>query len=265
MSNFDYLDEQPEPKKKKQRSRSSANAGGNPDMLWNVLTVLILFMAFCIAGFFLSIFINPYTPFNPFPPPTLAPILTTPTPTITPRALGPTWTVTPPPVLSETPTLRPTITPLPSGTPFLVYTLTPTNTPTNTATATKTPKPVYAFTASVAAYESTITHPEAACAWMGIGGTVVDAQGNPVVGLVVAVGGSLDGKTVYIPTVSNTAPLYGQGGFEFVLGDKPIASKNTLYVQLLDQAGIPLSDRIFFTTYDDCAKNLTIVRFNQVK
>lgn len=250
---------------KKKPTKTRARGGKSSDILWNVLSVLMLFLSFCIAGYFLSIVVNPYTPFNPFPPPTQPPILTTATATITPRALPPTWTPTATVELSATPTLKPSITPLPSPTEFLVFTRTPTPLPTSTPTASRTPRPVYAFTASTMPFESTITHPEAGCNWMGVGGTVLDNKGNPVVGLVVVLGGSLDGKSIYIPTVSNTAPLYGQGGFEFVLGDKPIASKNTLYIQLLDQSGIPLSDRIFFSTFDDCKKNLTIVRFNQVK
>ncbi len=250
---------------KKKSVRPRARGGKRSDLLWNVLTVLLLVMSFCIAGYFLSIFVNPFTPFNPLPPPTQPPILTTATATITPLALPATWTPTPTVEPSPAPTLKPSITPLPSPTEFLVFTRTPTPLPTSTPTASRTPRPVYAFTASTTPIESTIIHTEASCNWLGVGGTVLDNKGNPVMGLVVVLGGSLDGKSVYIPTVSNTAPLYGQGGFEFVLGDKPIASKNTLYIQLLDQAGIPLSDRIFFSTFNDCKKNLTIVRFTQVK
>ncbi len=37
----------------------------------NVLTVLFLISAVCIGVVFATIFINPYVPYNPFPPPTL--------------------------------------------------------------------------------------------------------------------------------------------------------------------------------------------------
>jgi hypothetical protein len=56
---------------------------------------------------------------------------------------------------------------------------------------------------------------------------------------------------------------YGTSGYEFVLGNAPIASNKTLYVQLVDQSGIPLSDKIEVTTSADCSKNLVIVRFKK--
>ena len=61
------------------------------------------------------------------------------------------------------------------------------------------------------------------------------------------------------------APAYGQSGFEFALGSKPVDSSGTMTVQLLDQAGLPLSGVNTFETYSDCTKNLPIVRFEQVR
>jgi hypothetical protein len=61
------------------------------------------------------------------------------------------------------------------------------------------------------------------------------------------------------------APQYGAGGFEFTLADKLFASNDALWIQLLDQQNLPLSDRVYFDTYDDCKKNLIIIYFEQVK
>jgi hypothetical protein len=64
-------------------------------------------------------------------------------------------------------------------------------------------------------------------------------------------------------TVSSIAPAYGKSGFEFVLGTDPISSKDELYLQLLDQSGLPLSGKIYVDTFDDCSKNLALVRFKK--
>jgi hypothetical protein len=48
-----------------------------------------------------------------------------------------------------------------------------------------------------------------------------------------------------------------------VLGDTPINSRDKIYVQLLDQAGLPLSDKVYIDTFSDCQKNLVLVRFKK--
>jgi hypothetical protein len=52
-------------------------------------------------------------------------------------------------------------------------------------------------------------------------------------------------------------------GFEFFLGTVPISSKGELFLQLLDQSGLPLSDKIYIDTFNDCSKNLVLVRFKK--
>ena len=64
--------------------------------------------------------------------------------------------------------------------------------------------------------------------------------------------------------MTGLAPQYGQGGFEFTLANQLIATTGTLWIQLLDQQNLPLSERIYFDTYNDCEKNLVIIYFNQV-
>jgi len=111
--------------------------------------------------------------------------------------------------------------------------------------------------------ESTLIHPELACNWAGIGGTVIDANNSPIVGVVVVLRGTLNGSTVDQPTVSGINKEYGPSGFEFVLGNAPVETNKTLYVQLVDQQNIPLSDPIQISTSADCSKNLVMVRFKK--
>jgi hypothetical protein len=91
-------------------------------------------------------------------------------------------------------------------------------------------------------------------------------NGEAVRGLFVQLGGSMPGEVSMDNLVmTGLAPQYGPGGFEFTLADKPVASNGTLWIQLLDQQNLPLSDRIYFNTFDDCQKNLIIIFFTQVR
>ncbi len=224
-----------------------------PFSLWDTLSVVVLLATFGIGGYFLLIFVNPTTPLNPLPP---LPPISIPTATVTPLGLPPTWTPTP---ISgtDTPTLVPTITLLPSPTPFSL--IPPTATPSPTAT------PKAAFSATVNAIESIlIPHlAEKGCNWQGVAGTVDDANNSPIIGMVVRLVGTLNGRPVNMTTVSGVAPDYGKSGWELALGTTPLSSEKTLYVQLLDQAGLPLSDNVYLTTYNDCKKNLILVRFKK--
>lgn len=258
MTKYNYMDEADEKPKRRPAQQ-------NPDTLWNVLTVLMLVLALCAGGFFASVMMNPQTVLNPLRPPTLMPMIVTFTPTWTPIQLDSTWTPTVTIQPTETPTRRPTITPFPSATPLVFPTATSAVKPSKTPTNTATPKPNYPFTATVTAYDSTISHPEAGCNWFGVAGQVTDLKNNPVTGLIVKLVGSVNNNYIDQTSLSGIAKIYGEGWFEFVLGDKPLDTKNALYVQLFDQAGMPLSDQIYFTTSSACNKNLTIVRFKQVK
>ena len=65
--------------------------------------------------------------------------------------------------------------------------------------------------------------------------------------------------------LTGVALNYGRSGYEFTLADHPIASKQSAWVQLLDQSNLPLSPKVYFNTYEDCSKNLIIVNFKQVR
>ncbi len=237
---------------------SRARGGGvrAPVNLWDMLSILMLFATLLAVGYFALIYINPNSSLNVLPPGGSGPQLPTSTPT--PLQLEPTWTASPTLFVTETSTPRPTFTPLPTNTPFSLVPPTRTPKPTNT--------PKAPFTASQQQTDSTLVHQDIpACSWAGIGGTVVDSNGSPVIGVVIVLRGSLDGKLVDQTTVSGINKEYGPSGFEFKIGDAPVATNKTLYVQLVDQSNIPLSDPIYVTTSSDCAKNLVIVRFKKTR
>lgn len=227
-----------------------------PMQMWDILSILVLLLTVCLVGYFALVFINPASQLN-FLPPGAGPFGNqVPTFTVTPLQLQSTWT--PSPTLAVTPsnTPRPTITPLPTNTPF---SLVP---PTKTPKPSPTPKAPFSAP-SVTQVESTVIHPDLACNWAGIGGTVVDANNSPVIGTVVVLRGTLNGSTIEQQTVSGINKEYGPSGFEFVLGSAPVESNKTLYVQLVDQQNIPLSDPVQITTSTDCSKNLVMVRFKK--
>jgi hypothetical protein len=219
----------------------------------DLFTGLILLVTLAVAGLFLYLFLVPTTPLNPLKPKIPTPF-DFPTATNTPLQLEATWTPT---VLltTETPTLAPTITLQPSPT---LYSIVP---PTKTPRATETPRAPYG--ATVTAIESTIIHPELGCGWFGIGGSVVDDKNAPVLYMTLRLSGSLGGDPVEKLTVSGTALDYGQSGFEFELGKSPQASNKLLILQLFNQAGQQLANDIPIVTYNDCKKNLILVRFKE--
>lgn len=232
--------------------------------LWDMLSILMLLLTLCVGVYFIMIFVSPNSRFNPFPPNRVDPNAP-PTSTITPIVLAATWTVTPINV-TETPTLLPTITLQPSPTSFSLIP------PTDTPTVTPTPKAPYSATINVLQSDVAIPHLQPlGCNWQGVAGSVVDSNNADVVGLAVRLVGTLNGKSIgpngNLTTVSGTSPDYGRSGFEFMLGTVPVSSKHTLYLQLLDtsgvQAGLPLSDNVYIDTFNDCKKNLILVRFKK--
>jgi hypothetical protein len=240
MPDYDYLDED-------QPKRDSLG------LVWNVLTVLILLTVMCIALVFLVIFINPASGLNPFPPPTRIPLLSFPTATNTALInLQPTWTPTITTIPTETPTLTPapTDTPFPTETPFAVFT--PLPSPTGGMVIGGMPFTVGDGTP--VATSSIAFHPDEGCNWLGVAGQQVRIQGV------------LSGTQVDMLSLTGLTDAYGSVGYyEFNLGDAPLVSKGTLSVQLLDQAGIAMSDKVYFDTSDNCQQNLVLVNFKQVR
>lgn len=237
--------------------QSSPRGGGRKLELWDFLSILMVVSTVCLVLYFGLVFFNPNSELNVLPPEGLGP--KTATPTVTPIQLEATWTASPTIALTASDTPRPTFTPFLTNTPFSLIPPTRTHKP---PTVTRTPKAP--FGATTQQVESTVVHPEFSCAWAGIGGTVADTKNSQIVGQVIVLRGILDGKTIEMQTVSGINKEYGPSGFEFVLGNTPIAS-TTLYVQLVDLNGLPLSDKISVPTSSECAKNLVLVRFKKNK
>lgn len=246
------------------------NPVGSSDALWNILTLLTLLGIVGVMAFTLQIYTNPASPYNPFPPATEPPLPTAivladllNTPSVTPARIMVVHSTS-----TASPTSSQTATPTPSPIP-------PSATPTVTATGipfTETPRPTalggFAFAVqpgSPAAIPYSV-YSDLGCNWFGIGGQVLGLDGNPITpGVTVHLRGRLNGRSYDITTLSGTATQYGASGFEFYLGNKPIASQESLYVQLLDQSGIPMSERVYVSTYDDCQRNLILIRFGQIR
>ncbi len=248
MSEFNF--DEPEPRS----SGFSMPAVG----MWDILTILVLLVTVCLGAYFIAIFINPASSMNMLQP------VWTPTPTITPRQLEPTWTPTATVYVPPTATLLPSITPPATLTPANFIPPTVTSESTVPPTATRTPTAPFSVS-SINSIESIIIPHllNAGCDWQGVGGTVDDQNSSPIIGIVVRLAGSYDGKSVELTTISGISPEYGKSGFEFVLGDTPIDSNDRIYVQLLDQAGLPLSEEIRIDTSSDCKENLVLVRFKK--
>ncbi|MBT3313469.1 MAG: hypothetical protein HN390_02535 [Anaerolineae bacterium] len=253
MADFDYTDDSFVEEVEEEKKSFSI------DML-DIFSILLLIAAACLGAYFLLVFVNPYTAMNPLPPNTPIPPVIIPSPTNTPLGLNTLWTETPTIQPSITPTSRSTFTPIPTNTPLKLFTETFTpEAPTATAT------PQMPFEANIQQISSTVMHSDTSCNWLGVGGTVEDADKSPILGVVVRVQGTLVGSTVDQTTVAGVSPAYGKSGFEFVLGDAPLPSDNTLYIRLFDQAGLPLSDEVRFSTSGECETNLTLIRFTKVR
>jgi len=223
--------------------------------LWNILTIVLLILMVGLCAVFFMIFSDPLSPLNPAPPPTMPVLIILPTSTATQRVLPPTWTPTP---LIVTPTLTKTSAPasgLPQGTTQ------PTSTRDLSASAP------FVLQGAPMAIADSLFRGTSDCKWMGVGGNVYDLQGRPVTGLKVRLGGVLNGKSITPErtTLTGLARAYGESGYEFTLAEQPIGSTNALWIRLYDQVDIPISEKIFFDTTNDCAKNLVLINFKQVR
>jgi hypothetical protein len=207
---------------------------------------------------FLTIFNNPNSPINPFPPAVLPTLYQTNTPTSTIIPKESTWTPTittqPEPSRTKAPTwtmLPQLITPSISST----FTIAPIE---GTPTITVTPMPA---SAEITYMASTEFKPEKNCDWLGVAGKVLGVDGKPLLFQTIQLGGTLEDKPISLTTLSGTAQVYGQSGFERTISDHPIASSQTIWIQLFDNTSKPLTNRIYFDTYEGCDQNLVMINF----
>ncbi|MHC1740701.1 MAG: hypothetical protein AB9897_06270 [Anaerolineaceae bacterium] len=251
--NFADQEEIAERQKKRNRKRQST-------LIWNIFTAVFIIASVIAVSYFAVLFANPGTLLNPFPPPTLPALIQLPTSTPTIVKLPATWT--PSPTNTSAPTASPTqmevTVTLPPGTTATPYTV------DNNA------KNPFASKGQPATFANTLYHSNSDCNWQGIAGQVWDIQGRPLVGYILHLTGSYNGKSLdQKRTLSGGAQAYyGDSGYEFVLeiGSPPIDSTGLISIQLEDQSGsIVLSNKVTLNTYADCSKNLVMVNFQQVR
>jgi len=195
---------------------------------------------------------------NPFPPPTLPPTVSVPGVAPTSRIFPATWTPEPTQDLAHATTPEPgSSTSVPEATEVIFPTqpANPQETPASNQPST------FALRAAPSALPSTRTHMAEGCNWLGVAGQVFDLQGMPVPGLLVNLGGTLNGETLSKTSLTGTEPLYGDAGYEIVLAKTPVESIGALWIQLADQANLPISDKIYFDTFADCEHNLVLINF----
>jgi hypothetical protein len=266
--------------KAKPRSRSAQSGS-----CFNALAVVLVVFSILDLAVVALVFVMPNLVPVAFRAPT-EPVLFTiqppPTATVTPSAgptsltpelaltFPPTWTPPGTPTVtntrppSETPTETPTETPRPTGTLTPTVTLTPSKTQTFTPTG---PTPTPSRTLSPFNYLMQNGHPTymqnwantAGCSWLGIAGQVFDLSGRSVQGLYV----HLEGGGLNVDAPTGAKPAYGPSGYELYLTDHVVNTTDIYKVQLRDSAGKALSDWYLVPTFQDCAKNLILVNFEQ--
>jgi hypothetical protein len=213
------------------------------DRIFNCLTTLVFIAILLIGGFFAAIYYNPHLPFNPFPPPTERPASTAVLPTFTPEVTHTSlWTETAVPTETPSPTLPPTNTP-------------PVASPVPTALP-------YSLLPGTPALTQNFLNDQG-CEWMGIAGTVAVGEDGGALDVWIKLGGQLAGNSIDLTSLPGSAPGYGEGGYEFVLSDKPIASENLLWIQLIDPSERPMSEKVYLITSDSCDKNLLLVSWSK--
>ncbi|MGC9521840.1 MAG: hypothetical protein ACP5HG_08170 [Anaerolineae bacterium] len=225
---------------------------GEQGRVFNLLSLVVLGLTVLTLICYITIAINPYIPWNPFPPEPGSFVVATATPTSTPTETpAATWTPTATPTVTPTPppSFTPTITPTPEPT-----TPPPTPEPTETPTPRVTRSP-YPFT-----YELTYETPYYGCAWTGVAGSVVDIDGNPLIGYPIHVwGGGID-TVVY----SGDKQLYGDSGWEQFFTDSPIEANGIFRVQIHSRDNPnhpPVSQEIVLDFQGYCSTALARITF----
>jgi hypothetical protein len=228
----------------------------------NCLSFVFVLATLISASGIAAVFANPalievVDPFLPGPDleaaPTIPPTLGFPTATNTPEIqLPPTWT----PTVTETSTASATA----SATPEPTATDTPVpDTPTLEATTEA------AFVVQPGSNVLVVNFAnDLGCAWMGVAGQVFDKNRNPLPGITVHVEGQLAGQLVDQDSLTGSSPKIGPAGYTINLSDHPIASNGTMWIQLMDTAGLDLSDQVYFSTSADCDKNLVFINWNEL-
>ena len=227
------------------KSSFSSTPGSSRKSFLNILTLGILVIGFILLILVLSIFVNPLSPLNPFPPPAFPPTVEIPTATATLRNLPSIWTPTSWEISGIGEPYSAVDTPLPFATPKGGY--------------------PFGLQGSSTAVSSSSFHSGTSCSWMGVGGRVYDLANTPLKGLVLRLGGNINGVELEEKIrLSGMDTIFGPSGFEFTLSNTPLHTVHAYWIRLEDQAGNPLSDTIYFDTFAECKSNLILINFKEL-
>jgi hypothetical protein len=219
-------------------------------LLLNFLTLVVLLGSVGVVVAFAMVFFNPYTGYNPYPPPTIPATLGSPTVTYTPPQYLPTeWT----PTASFTPQPSETLTP------------TETSTPSPTLEPSPTQGAPFALQVGSPARIQNFAN-DLGCDYLGVFGQVFNMNNEAILDLKVHLAGELPGLgPIDLWAITGSAPDLGLGGYLFNLSDQPVASEGTLWIQLDDGSGNPLSAQVTLDTSESCDENLIMVNWRQVR
>jgi hypothetical protein len=264
--------------------------GTGSNLLFNIISFIFAALTIIVLVLIIGIMSDAMTPpfFAPepttIPPTSVLDLGITPTrpfiPTFTPSNT-PDWTSTP----TETPQPTATDTEMPTPTVTNTSAPRPTFTPSPVDASVEAPvaeapiaeAPTTSFTPEPSGAEPSATPTDSpyrfilqpgtptvrdnfanglACAWQGVGGQVVDQNGDPVIGVQIRVMDA-SGNAQY--TISGTNSAYGPSGWEIGLGTQPASATYTVQLWSANQGEMSPSVEIVFP--GTCDQNLGLVNF----
>ncbi len=148
--------------------------------------------------------------------------------------------------------------------------LIPTNTPVPTQTirptSTSTPRSAaFVIRGTPEAFPHTLLYDRYNCEdYLFIGGEVWNLSESPLKGMIVKLTGTYGNGVVDLSSESGEVDIYGQSGYGFVLDNQQIQTES-LYIQLFDPQGNPLSAKVKLSISGECDGNLLLVNYKQVQ
>jgi len=248
------------------------------NFIYNLVTAIFLLATVGVIVLVDALIRNPMLPINPFPPRPAEPVVAAQeaAPAGEPEATSAPVVAAPPTAdPTEQPTATPEATDTPAPTPTRPIAAAPLEpTPTITMVATMTPPSQaagssgsgasggssgglseYPFVLDGEIEASAYTGPEK-CEYLGVAGSVVDMNGQPVAGVPIVVEGDEFFESLVL---SGSAPEIGPGGYKVQLNDAPVEA--TFTVQLWSDTGFRISEAVTIETTDSCDENLITVNF----
>lgn len=182
----------------------------------------------------------------------------TPPAKITPDGSTPNYFITPEGMGSETAISTEQVASTPTDLPTLTKTMLPTQTSTPWSAS-------FVIRGTPEAFPHTLLYDRYTCEeYLFIGGEVWDLREAPLKDLTVKLTGTYGGGVVDLSSKSGEVEIYGQSGYGFVLDNQQMRTES-LYIQLFDTNGNPLSAKTQLTVSGQCDGNLLLVNYKQVQ